>query len=78
MKKANSGSYLDVQTYGPQLLHSVLNQFFLTGSILSAFYATGEVMKMFMQLPVNIPRPQAPNSRMSVLQLFLQQEGEIK
>lgn len=61
-----------------KLLHSVLNRFLLMGSILSAIYATGGVMKMLMWLPVNILRPQAPNSRMSVLQLFLQQEEEIK
>lgn len=61
-----------------KLLHSVLNQFLLMGSILSAMQATGEVMKMVMWLPVNILRPRAPRSRMSVLQLFLQQEEEIK
>lgn len=61
-----------------KLFHSVLNQSLLTGSILSPTYATGEVMKMLMWLPVNILRPQVPNSRMSVLQLFLQQEEEIK
>lgn len=61
-----------------KLFHSVLNQSLPTGSILSPTYATGEVMKMLMWLPVNILRPQVLNSRMSVLQLFLQQEEEIK
>lgn len=61
-----------------KLLHSVLNQFLLMGSVLSAIYATGEVMKMLIVASVNIPRPKALNSRMSVLQLFLQQEEGIK